>query len=200
MILFYFLMIIFMFLLFCFYLKWQPWHSRLHTPLFFLVAPVLAYFLTSFIPKKVFIAISILISIYAILVLTFNNLRPLYSITPYTANVKITDGRFKKYFAYRDSDFNDYRKVSEYLKAGNYKNIGLKFSIDDCEYPLFCDVFKNPVNAIHIDVDNLSKNLPQPEQDIDCIVSSEKRDSLGYHNIKYFNFTPGNKILCLYKR
>ena len=32
-------------LIFCIYLKWQVWHSRLHTPLFFLILLVIAYLL-----------------------------------------------------------------------------------------------------------------------------------------------------------
>jgi hypothetical protein len=138
--------------------------------------------------------------VYAILVCTFNYSRPLYPIPPYTADVKITDDRFKKYFVDKKSYFSDYRAISEYLKATGYKYIGLKFVRDDWEYPLFCDVFNRPVKAIHIDVNNISKNIPQPDPEIDCIVSSEKRDELVYRNIKYYNFTPANSVLFLYKR
>jgi 4-amino-4-deoxy-L-arabinose transferase-like glycosyltransferase len=198
--LFYFLLIISMFLLFCFYLKWQPWHSRLHTPLFILVTPVMAYYLSSFILKKLFIIITFLLAVYAISVLTFNYSRPLCPIPPYTADIKITDDQFKKYFVNRKSYFSDYRAISEYLKATGNKNIGLKFVRDDWEYPLFCDIFNRPVKIINIDVNNISKNIPQQESDVDCIISSEKRDELVYHNIKYYNFTPGNSVLCLYKR
>lgn len=35
------------FALFCVYLRWQPWHSRLHTPLFALAAPFVGLTLTS---------------------------------------------------------------------------------------------------------------------------------------------------------
>jgi 4-amino-4-deoxy-L-arabinose transferase-like glycosyltransferase len=199
-ILFYFLLIILMFLLFCFYLKWQPWHSRLHTPLFILVTPVMAYFLASFIPKKLFIIITFLMAVYAISVLTFNYSRPLCPIPPFTADVKILDDRFKKYFVNRNSAFLDYQAISGYLKVTGYINIGLKLGTDDWEYPLFCDVFNRPVKAIHIDVNNISKNIPQPDPEIDCIVSSEKRDELVYRNIKYYNFTPANSVLFLYKR
>ena len=139
-------------------------------------------------------------AVYAMLVCTFNYSRPLCPVPPYTANIKITDARFKKYFVNRKSGFSDYRAISDCLKATGYKNIGLKLGGDDWEYPLFCDVFKNPVKAIHIDVDNLSKNIPHPEPDVDCIVSSEKRDEMVYRNIEYYNFTPGNSVFFLYKK
>jgi hypothetical protein len=199
-ILLYLLLIISMFLLFCFYLKWQPWHSRLHTPLFILITPVMAYFLASMIPKKIFIIILFLITVYAILVLTFNYSRPLCPIPPYTADVKIADNRFKKYFVNRNSAFSDFRMITGYLNVKGYKNIGLKFGADDWEYPLFCNVYRNPVKAIHIDIGNISKNLPQADSVIDCIVSTYQSAELVYHDIKYYNFTPGNSVLFLYKR
>jgi signal transduction histidine kinase len=199
-ILLYFLLIISMFLLFCFFLKWQPWHSRLHTPLFILVAPVTAYFMASVIPEKAARILTMLIAVYALLVLTFNYLRPLLPVPPYTARVNISDNRFEKYFVGKNSACHDYREISGYLKDKGYINIGLKFGVDDWEYPLFLHAFDSPSNAIHIDVDNISNTIPQPEPDIDCIVSTEKRDKMNYRNRNYFNFTPGNSVLFLYKR
>lgn len=199
-ILFYFLLIVSMFLLFCLHLKWQPWHSRLHTPLFILITPVMAWCLSSWIPQKPGSIILCVIAFYAVSVLTFNYLRPLCPLPPYTANVKIMDDRFKKYFINRNSALHDYDEISGYLKAAGYKNIGLKLGQDDCEYPLFCDVFSSPVKAIHVDVGNISKTIPQPRPDIDCIVSTDNREELVHRNIKYFNFTPHNTTLFLYKR
>jgi len=196
--LFYFAVVILMFLLFCFYLKWQPWHSRLHTPIFILLTPVMAWFLSSFIPKKLFTVITFIIAVYAMAVLVFNYSRPLCPAPPYTADVKISDPRFKKYFVNRDPAFHDYLEISGYLKASGYKNIGLKLGPDDWEYPLFRDVFKTPVNAIHINVENISKTIIPDEPDVDCIVSSEKRNEWVYHSIKYYNFTPGNSWIWLY--
>lgn len=199
-ILFYFLVIISMFLLFCFYLKWQPWHSRLHTPLFILVTPVMACFLSSFNLKKISVIISFMITVYAFLVLSFNFSRPLCPKPPFTADIKLTDDRFKKYFVNRQAAYGEYQAISEYLKLGGFTNIGLKMSKDDWEYPLFCDVFKRPVMATHIDVKNISRNIHQSRAVVDCIVSSEKRNELFYYGIIYYNFTPLNSVLYLYTR
>ncbi len=196
----YFLLIILMFLLFCFYLKWQPWHCRLHTPLFILITPVMAYFLLTFIPKKIFFVIFLLISFYALLVITFNYSRPLYRMTPYTADIKLTDGRFKKYFANRNIVFSDYQTIHDYIKAKDYKNIGLKLGIDDWEYPLFVDGFNQPLRAVHIDVENISRDTPVSRIEIDCIVSTVKSEDLMHQGVKYHIFTPENSILFLYKR
>ena len=88
------------FLLFSFVLKWQPWHTRLQTPIFLMMLFFIANIFDSTIqssnlfPKKVVIPFVIIVC-YSVLVVLLNPTRPIIS----NSKVQLKDERFKKYCA-----------------------------------------------------------------------------------------------------
>jgi len=199
----YIAMILMQIVIFCLYLKWQPWHSKLHTPLFLLCIPLISYAIS--INNKYFKLLNKSIHIiifYALLVILFNCTRPFIS-NKYTTQTYITDNRYKKRFAGKyniDINYKEYSEIIDILDKMNYKNIGLILGIDDYEYPLFSQFYSKKLNPIHIKVSNITKNIPLKQNNLDCIISTTLKDSLIEFDGKlFYNENIKNKVIWLYK-
>jgi hypothetical protein len=194
------LMIILQTALFCYYLKLQPWATRLETPFFMLCVPLICYTANL---KKIYLKILQIIIIiniaYASFIIMCNNTRPFWT-NRYTVKINITDDRFKKYFADRLNVYEEYDSIAKDITISNYRNIGLILGEDDYEYPLFNRIYSKEINPIHICVtNNISKKIPQQVNSIDCVVSTVLNDSLAQFNgKKYFNKNRKNKLIWLY--
>jgi hypothetical protein len=187
-------------ILFCLYLKWQPWGTRLHTPLFMLSIPLICYAINlNNIYIKILYKLIHIIVFYAFLIVLFNNSRPFLS-NSYTARISITDNRYKKYFANRPNLYDEYNAIVENVKKSNYKNIGLILGTDDWEYPLFCQFYGKGVNPIHINVSNISKDISLNLNNIDCIISTTLNDTkIDFNEKNFYNQNINNNVIWLYK-
>jgi hypothetical protein len=187
-------------ILFCLYLKWQPWHTRLHTPLFFLSIPLICYAIS--LNKKFGNALYLIapvIILYSFFLIIFNRTRPFLS-NEYTANISITDNRYKKYFGDRLNLFEEYNTIRKSMISMNKGNIGLILGGDDWEYPLFCQFYGKEIYPVHIKVANFTENIPVKFCDISCIISTTLNDSLiDYNGKQYYNQNRKNKVIWLYK-
>jgi 4-amino-4-deoxy-L-arabinose transferase-like glycosyltransferase len=180
--------------LFCAYLKWQPWNSRLHTPVFLLAAPFIAYAfsLTSGLFKTRYLIAPILL-VYALLVSLHNDTRPV--------NGKIfNEPRYKKYFAGKPDDYAEYNGVNNLVRQNKFKNIGLIVGVDDWEYPLFVNCYSMTIVPVYIAVDNLTKSCDTANRAVDCIISTKVNTPfIDYDKRRYYNQDKGNNIIHLYK-
>ena len=184
--------IVLSFLLFCFYLKWQPW-AKLHIPFFIFYSIVFADFLIKKVKSKILFSIVISgVSFYAVLILLFNYSRPFISLPPYTTEIKITDDRYKKYFSRFLPYHNDYKLVSEKIINENFKNIGLEFGEYNMEYQLFLSTYQRELNPIHINSCGLTAGIPIRDS-VDCIVSTESTDFIEHNGNVFYNATEENK-------
>jgi hypothetical protein len=120
--------------LFCFYLKWQPWGSRLQTPLFVLSAPLIIAALTPRIRKiynyAALIAI-VLMTLYSLPFALNNKLRPLIS------NAWKQKPRTQLYFMYRPELYEGYQQAIDILEKTGVEDIGLYIGGDGWEYPFW---------------------------------------------------------------
>ncbi|MBL4669947.1 MAG: glycosyltransferase family 39 protein [Flavobacteriales bacterium] len=187
----YWVAIICSFLLFCFYLKWQPW-AKLHVPFFIFFSIVLSYFII-FTLKSKWLLYGIITGfmVHALTILVFNYSRPLITLTPFTSEIKITDTRYKKYFGRFLRYHDDYKTVSEMIEKGKFKNIGLSFGKYDMEYQLFLNSYRSDVKPVHINTCDLSMGISNKEQ-VDCIVSTKHEHVIKYRGEKYYNVTKGS--------
>jgi hypothetical protein len=179
--------------LFCLYLKWQPWNSRLHTTLFLMSVPLVCYAISinkTF--RQVFYVFVPVILAYAFLVSLHSDKRP------YTG--AISDARFYKYFRGNKPAYSEYDVVKKSINAANFKNIGLILDVDSWQYPLFYDCFSRQINPVYISVNNLTKSLPNPITSIDCIVSATiNRPYIDYKGQRFYNQSVNNKIIYFYR-
>jgi len=151
---------IFTFLMFCFVLKWQPYHLRLHLPMLVLLSPIVGIILSNFSYKKttnIVVSIMILLAFQSVF---FHSDWKLFG----KGNI-FDKSRTEQYFTYIGFYKDNYIKAVEVLKRKNKcTDIGLfRFKY---EYPLWILYKKNNANKIrieHVGVSNISgKILSEP--------------------------------------
>ena len=178
------------FLLFCGYLRWQPWHSRLQLPLFVLWTPFLAlilekaqqvsirdviyvqfpalnkrfprfFTLSEWVSRVRLGALLIFMTAIASMPFLFDSVtKPLFG----SRSVFVTP-RTEQYFAANPSLINSYLEVGRYLNDGHCQRVGLFGFGNDFEYPLWVLINEGreakPIRIEHIEVGNITKNLQQ---------------------------------------
>lgn len=180
--------------LFCAYLKWQPWNSRLHTPVFLMCVPLIAYAFSSgsrLMNSRYLIAPVLLV--YALLIALHNDARPV--------NSRIyKEDRYQKHFVGKPDAYSEYALIKDQLQQNNFKNIGLILGIDDWEYPLFTNCYSTNINPIYIDVHNITRNSDTTKRKVDCIVATRVNSPyIDYNNKRYYRQDKNNRIIHMYK-
>jgi len=187
----YTLAIVLSFLLFCFYLKWQPW-AKLHAPFFILYSVVLSHFLIHTLKSKYLLFIAIMgFSAYAMLILLFNWSRPFITLPPFTSEIKMTDDRYQKYFSRFFKYHSDFKVVNDLIVSKNLKNIGLMYGSYGMEYQLFLNSYRNNVKPIPINTHKSCAYLPVSGP-VDCIVSTKNGGLITYNGEVFYNVTKFN--------
>jgi len=178
---------------FCVYLKWQPWHTRLHIPLFLMSVVLICYCFSIYpIFKKVFYWLSPIILIYALLVVLHNDRRPYDN--------KMAQTRYHKYFTANPTVYAEYQAISQTTQSSNYKNIGLILGEDSWEYPLFSRCFIDTTHPVYISVNNFSKKAPAEAIKIQCIISTTTNTPyIDFKGKRFINKTIKNKSIYLYE-
>ncbi|MCR8561304.1 glycosyltransferase family 39 protein [Mucilaginibacter sp. BJC16-A38] len=178
---------------FCYYLKWQPWHSRLHIEMFLIAVPLICYCLSLYSWfRKAFYWLSPLLMIYALLVVLHTERRPFSN--------KMFQPGYQKYFIGNIPIYNEYNSINSIVQKSSYKNIGLIFGVDDWEYPLFSRCFSRQLNPLYIGVNNFSKSAKADMVKIDCIISTTaNKPFIDYEGKRYVNTSVKNKIIWFYK-
>ncbi|MCE1254418.1 MAG: hypothetical protein LWX83_12830 [Anaerolineae bacterium] len=147
--------LIFSFLFFCIYLKWQIWNSRLHLPLFMLFAPIAAAFLLR--NKQPFTPYLVLLLLLAsVLPLFFNNSRPADPLNPLWQ-----EPRSQQYFIRRPDLETPFRQITSDITGSGCHEVGLDFNEDTWEYPFWALLREKnyPVTFRHIRVANATSVL-----------------------------------------
>jgi len=153
-------------LLFCFYLKWQPYLARLELPLFVLAAPLAAYFLTRLRPALLALLICAFLVNNARPALFENWTRPLKG-----PNSLWVTSREVNYF----SDMVQWNKGVSYFPAveltarSGCETVGVDISQNPLEYPFQALLRERHANVrfVHTGVENASlryapKDPPRP--------------------------------------
>jgi hypothetical protein len=167
------------FVLFCGLLKWQPWHSRLHLPLFVLGAPLIALLTVRFRSILCHCGLFALVVVSAAVTLIVNTSRPWFG--PWCIFVQ---PRERLYFVEQTPILQAYLETCRFLRALSPASVGLIIESDDWEYP-FWVLATDPRNTAgtrweHVRVRNRSSRFaslsPYREFVPDCIVSSAMED------------------------
>ncbi len=182
--------------LFCFFLKWQPWGSRLHTPFFVLSAPIISFILTSdtgIFKQKVSSFIILFMLVYSFPFALSNLSRSLVSLE------WLRNERNLLYFQNRKYLHSDYTEAINSLKKVNSSKAGLFLGADDFEYPIWILAGKTwhdgtPVSFSHLGVSNISRKISDDIFQPEYIVSTKPITLLPYgmhyeyfHNSEHIN-------------
>ncbi|HMR66227.1 MAG TPA: glycosyltransferase family 39 protein [Anaerolineae bacterium] len=145
------------FFLFGLYLKWQPWHSRLHLPLFILGAPVVGIMVAELFPRPVVGLLVIVLTTQTGYLMVHNPLHPLWG----PRNV-FTSPRSDQYFWPNPVLQEPYQAATELIQARGCRQIGLLLPLDFWEYPFWILLNRpgdSPVWIENVQVGNVSQAL-----------------------------------------
>lgn len=201
--------IVLSFLLFCFFIRWQPFTSRLHLPLFLLSLPVVAWTFAQlkFINKRILGVISLLLIIYSGPFLLLNSSRPLlenrsalgkrgYKVINLVEFYKYQNifeaDRKQMYFANSKDLYPDYLASTQFLLDKNVDSVGLYLGNNDWEYPFWVllgslEIERGPILQ-HVGVENETRELKTGEQELPRYVIATK--SLDNNLIEGVYFEP----------
>ncbi|WP_257455073.1 ArnT family glycosyltransferase [Archangium lipolyticum] len=157
------------FLIFCLALKWQPWNSRLHLPLFILSAPVVAVGLAEHWKQRRADAVMLVLLLASFVWALGNETRPLVG-----HNSILTRSRQEQYFS-DTGDRDAYEGAARYVLEHGRTRVGLVFGGDannQREYPLWALLSgsPSPIRVENVDVRNVSSRLADPGFSPDAIV------------------------------
>jgi hypothetical protein len=157
------------FLVFCYYLKWQPFLARLELPLFVMGAPLAASFLEALRPNFLSLVLCLLLINNTRAALFENWTRPLHG----PRNLFITS-RDDNYFA----DMTQWNNRASYLPAvdltarSGCRLVGIDISRNQLEYPFQALLLeRNPnVRFMHSGVENASARFYPANAPLPCAV------------------------------
>jgi hypothetical protein len=142
------------FLLFCFLLKWQPWHSRLHLPLFVLLSAFVGTVLSDITYNKLVNFILIILILSSIPWLVSNQTRSLTS-----QNNILNTSRIDGYFNVNSILRKPYIDAAKFIKSQGCTEVGLSIGGNDWEYPFWVLLDRDKKESVrieHVDVTNIS--------------------------------------------
>jgi 4-amino-4-deoxy-L-arabinose transferase-like glycosyltransferase len=160
-------------LVFCGLLKWQPWHDRLHLPLFVLAMPVTAAALARVLPGRRIYWPALALAVAALPNLVHNPTRPLTG-----PNSILSTDRIGQYFAFMPDNRAPYDAAGGMLQAAHCDRIGLVTPFDGREYLVWVTarLYEPNVRIEHILVNNPSRQLAGTFSPCAIIVASRDQD------------------------
>jgi 4-amino-4-deoxy-L-arabinose transferase-like glycosyltransferase len=120
------------FVAFCAVFRWQPWHTRLHLPLFVLWSSIIGVVFERQFRRLITDVLGAALILAAIPATLLNETRPL--ITHGGLSV-ITTSRERLYFSARPSLFDSYRKAASLITESSCQSVGIDIPGDGYEYP-----------------------------------------------------------------
>lgn len=117
-------------LAFCAYLRWQPWHTRLHLDLLVMSAPAIGLVLERW-NRILTAAIALLLSVAAVIWIACNIHHPFFG----PRSIFSPDQEARR-FILRPAWQKTFEQVAALAANGGYRQVGLIFTDDDWEYPL----------------------------------------------------------------
>lgn len=162
-------------LLFCAVLRWQPWNSRLHLPLFVAAAPFAGLLLEETRSRVLRGALALLLVSQALPAVCFSETRPLLG----EGSVLRRD-RLSQYFVSRPAARDEFLAAAAEIRRRRCGDVGLHVGLDAEEYYLWValdEPRRSAVRLRHVGVRNGSRRLETPSE-TPCLVLSDSGDDL----------------------
>lgn len=175
----YMMLIIAGFFLFAFYLKWQPWHSRLHLPLFILSSSVIGIMLAQFRYRLVSHLIVVLFIIQSLPYLLTNPMHPVIG-----ARNIFNQPRTSQYFYFWNPIVEQaYHTTANVIEKSRCQKIGYILPGDYWEYPLWVllqQSHSTPKQIRALNVKNESSILLQQNYEPCAVICIKCPETLQY--------------------
>lgn len=123
----------FAFVAFVVVFRWQPWHTRLHLPLFVLWAAVIGLMLENHFSEYFVLGLAGILLLAASPALIENSLRPLAYAGQYNV---LNSSRIDQYFADHKDIESSYVNAAQAARAQGCGRVALDMSVERYEYPL----------------------------------------------------------------
>ena len=156
--------------LFCALIRWQPWNSRYHLPLFALGLAVMAVAVERSWPRFVVPFLAFLLLASAAPFVLLNSIRPL---APWIPTSIVREPRINSYFA--DSHrwwIHSYISAAEFVGASSCDSIGIDSSLEDFDYPMLMLLGAGHTTrqVRYAGVENLTAKYARPDSKAPCAV------------------------------
>lgn len=166
-------------MLFCIALRWQPWGSRLHLPLFMMIIPVCARIAASASPRILRLTVATF-SLAALPYLLCNYLRPLISLPGCPKSI-LALPRETLLFQAKPQREAQFRQAAEIVRARGFRTVGIRAEENSWEYPFWVltrEGMREGMRIEHVGVRNVSaslirRNPSQPEAVVTILNSGE---------------------------
>jgi hypothetical protein len=183
---------------FCAVIKWQPWISRFHLPLFVIALPLAAVILARSLSPKVMAGIGVFLVLAGLHPLILNNTRQLVS-----QKAMFHFSREQNYFMKHSGQYQLVSRVTGFLKGIDCREAGLKIGPDGWEYP-WQALGGAGVRIEHVDVANGSEKFRYPLGEFHpCavldFVDSDHKDIAVFNGRRYFKVANASTF-TLYQR
>lgn len=204
--------VLFSFIFFALYLKWQPVHSRLHVPLLILAVPSIVYLIDRMYRNNVGRILTYIFSagilINGLYVTFMNNSRPLVVVKDHTMGKKLfmTPNNYL-YSTPKRKGYDEVRRFLQKESIDRKINVGCIFMEKTWEYPLTYDFYKNKNLSFHHIM--LTKRSPSLKLEkpvdadfiiVDSRIEQYKDPILMYGDKKFRKINTKHSIFWIYKR
>lgn len=193
------------FFIFCVFLKWQPWASRLQIPLFMLGCPLSALMLSRL---SSHIRVLLAVLCFAGCVPFLLRGQPRIFIPDENNYSVFTVSRADQYFANNYSIAPAYLEAAAFIKKTKAQEIGFDLSTDyktynfgDWEYPLWVfikDTFEEKPYIRHVGVKNISNQLDREKHWPEFVISTNAGNII--EGIQYEEVWAKSPVRVLKKR
>ena len=122
------------FVVFCAVFRWQPWHTRLHLPLFVLWSSVIGLVFERQFRAVMVGALGIALILAALPAALLNETRPLSNRNWGNGLSVVAASRERLYFNARPWLFDSYRRAASLITESSCQNVGIDIHGDEYEY------------------------------------------------------------------